>query len=1204
VTTYQAQLLPLLDQYFDEEELRSLCFDLGVQYDNLGGRGKAAHARELIARLEREQRLAELIAAVRRQRPAVNWPDPPPPPDLTTAHARQDQAQAIFTQARRLIAPHVRSPVGRDALFSEAYYPAHEWVLDQIDFADAAAVFLPRCWQTLRDLAPDGSLHTRLLLALRPRYGHGDQRQIDSLIIAWQQFCVAQQASRSAVPAPVSERQPVLETAGQPALFLSYADRDTAVARGLAAALSKYGHACRLERAPKTDNNAWLAATAAGLGSAYAVLLLVGEQTADDRWQRLEYLAAADRQKVIIPVRLGRSAVMPAHVQATPLNLPLDDHDGAGFEALLQRLPPPPPPARHTWLSEADILRPRLAELAYMDRLKLAELQYVAQYTRLSGQAEIRRSSSGRLQLNPVVARQEFHHLPWRQDVEMAVERRRFEDAVAELKDIGRAVLLGDPGSGKTTTLYKLAADLIEAALADPAKPIPLMVSLGLWTDAADSFADFLRRSVGELGDHLSALLGDGRASLLLDGINEIPANQQAAKYRQVGSFLAQHPDLPAWVSCREQDYPPERDLRLDRVTVAPLDAVRVWEFAHNYLDDLPEFGREAADDLFWQLAGEAAQATFARFEKEMEEKLPAAAGRFAAFWLADGLPEGVTWGWGKNNNRYWESWLKQRAHPASLLLLATNPYMLFMLLDVYEEYQTLPANRGQLFDRFVEMLLVRERLLELEREAETRTIISRPEGKALLMALTKLAFDLQTQRTGQKGDQVAQTALPLVKASRYLTPAQQYQAVSANLLSINDDVRFAHQLLQEYFAARAMRERIFPVERLLRPDSVQVSKSFPLGRDLENRATKPLQAADIWPPDRWWQPTNWEEATILLAGLYSNDCTPVLDWLADAQPELAARCVVESGAHPPPETKLRLRDLWLPRLTDLKRDPDARARAAVGRALGRVTLEDGSPLDNRPGVGFVLRDGLKIPDIVWGEAVPAGEYEIGGDKEAYQSLDKQSVPIAHAYRLARYPITNSQFNCFATAPDIGDERWWRGLPDKERQISEPYFPYANSPRERVSWYQAVAFCRWLSDKLGYKVELPHEHEWEVAARWPDGRYYPWGNEFDSDKANTSARDNVGQPTAVGLYPHGANQELKLYDLSGNVWEWCRNKYEKRDDDQVDNSNERRVLRGGAGNNDRARARAASRFNFTPDYRVNYFGFRVVVRRPPSHLDH
>ena len=1189
-------LRDLLAQHFNKNELRQLCFDLVIEYENLPGDIRPAKAQALVEYCLRHNRLSDLVVRCRQLRPTVSWPDPPPPADLTTQQKLQAQAQALFAQAKRLLSPLMRLPAGRDALFSEAFYPAHEWVLDQIDFSGATAVFLPRCWQTLLDYGPDGYLHALLLRQLRQQYGVEQQQQIDDLIAAWQHYCARQVAAGGAIETRLPSRQPMIAAAGQPTLFLSYAHRDAHLARQLQAELAAFGHACHLPSDTHRGSDEWLAATAAGLGSAYAVLLLVGAYSVDDRWQRIEYLGAADRQKPIIPLCLTPGVSLPVYVREAVL------HSSAVGEmdmaALHRRLPVPPAPARQTWATQRswvgqnDALRPRLAELLYMDRLKLAELQHVAQYTRLSGEAEIRRSASGRVSLNPVVAHTELIYAPWRAGDVQPVQRIPFTDAVRQLQTIRRAVLLGDPGSGKTTTLYRLAADLIDAALLDSTAPVPLMVRLGLWTDVAEPFPDFLRRTVAELGDYVEMLLQNGRSALLLDGINEIPSDQQAAKYRQVRDFLAQQPHLMAWVSCREQDYPPDRDLGLDRMTVAPLDAVRVQEFVGNYLNPLPDFGSTAAADLFWQLAGEAAQETYTRFEQDVKEKLPDADERFAAFWLADTLPRGVTWGY---KDYPWKNWLKQRAHPASLLLLATNPYMLFMLLDVYQTYRQLPANRGQLFDQFVETLLVREGLLA--RDPITKAVIALPQGEALLTALTELAFALQTKRTGQDGDTAALTALSQAEASRYLSGSQPYQAVSANLLTIGTDVRFAHQLLQEYFAARTMRDRIFSVARF--------GKSSSQKRDLPNRATKVLYATDIWPPDRWWQPTNWEEATILLAGLYSDDCTPVLTWVADAQPEVAALCVMESGAHTSDATKLRLRDLWLPRLTDLRHDPDARARAAVGRALGRITLADGTPLDNRPGVGFVLRDSLKIPDIVWSEEVPAGTYEIGGDKDAYRSFDKQQIPIKHTYRLARYPITCAQFDCFVTAPDVADDRWWAGLPEKERQINTPNFPpYTNSARETVSWYQAVAFCRWLSDKLGYRVELPHEYEWEVAARWPDNRFYPWGNQFDPANANISVGDRVGQTTAVGIYPSGKNPTLDLYDLSGNVWEWCRNKYDNPKDDQIDESGVGRVVRGGSWGSLQNLARAAYRNHTRPSGRSLNDGFRlVVVRRPPSH-DH
>src|SRR5690606_9821981 len=94
---------------------------------------------------------------------------------------------------------------------------------------------------------------------------------------------------------------------------------------------------------------------------------------------------------------------------------------------------------------------------------------------------------------------------------------------------------------------------------------------------------------------------------------------------------------------------------------------------------------------------------------------------------------------------------------------------------------------------------------------------------------------------------------------------------------------------------------------------------------------------------------------------------------------------------------------------------------------------------------------------------------------------------------------------------------------------------------------------------------------------------------------------NIGQTTAVGLYPSGKNSDQDLYDLSGNVWEWCRNKYDIPDDDMVDDTGDRRVLRGGSWVDFAYDARAAYRYGRTPGRPFDNYGFRlVVVRRPPS----
>ncbi|MEI6047204.1 MAG: SUMF1/EgtB/PvdO family nonheme iron enzyme, partial [Chloroflexota bacterium] len=170
--------------------------------------------------------------------------------------------------------------------------------------------------------------------------------------------------------------------------------------------------------------------------------------------------------------------------------------------------------------------------------------------------------------------------------------------------------------------------------------------------------------------------------------------------------------------------------------------------------------------------------------------------------------------------------------------------------------------------------------------------------------------------------------------------------------------------------------------------------------------------------------------------------------------------------------------------------------------------------------------------------------------------------------------------------------------------MDEQEYKYDNHPRDKVSWYQAVAFTRWLTAKYravgllkeGEEIRLPTEEEWEYAARGTDERKYPYPGEYDATKCNTGDT-NIDMTSAVGCFPDGASP-FGVLDMSGNTDEWCLNEYRNPSVININDSTNSRVLRGGAFDiisNDAASA-------FRDSYNRSYSGFRSgcrVVLSPP-----
>ena len=192
-----------------------------------------------------------------------------------------------------------------------------------------------------------------------------------------------------------------------------------------------------------------------------------------------------------------------------------------------------------------------------------------------------------------------------------------------------------------------------------------------------------------------------------------------------------------------------------------------------------------------------------------------------------------------------------------------------------------------------------------------------------------------------------------------------------------------------------------------------------------------------------------------------------------------------------------------------------------------------------------------------------------------------------------KYPITNREYQVFVRDSSYNSPSGWNG--DK--------FPAekSNHPVVNVSWYDAVAYSNWLSEKAKKLYRLPTEAEWEKAARGRDGLIYPWGNKFDPKKANT-LEAQIGDTSEVEQFSPQGDSPYGCSDMAGNVWEWCADWFDEEEyknknriqDPQGPPAGTYRVLRGGSFASNPGSVRCAHRNRLHKSNFDLRYGFRVV----------
>ena len=224
---------------------------------------------------------------------------------------------------------------------------------------------------------------------------------------------------------------------------------------------------------------------------------------------------------------------------------------------------------------------------------------------------------------------------------------------------------------------------------------------------------------------------------------------------------------------------------------------------------------------------------------------------------------------------------------------------------------------------------------------------------------------------------------------------------------------------------------------------------------------------------------------------------------------------------------------------------------------------------------------------------VPEGPFLMGTIPTGLRKTDHEEPQRAvtlDTFYIGKYLVTNAQYSQFAEATKYQLPQFYA-----DQRFNAPDCPVVG-----VTWYDTQAFLAWIEKLTGESCRLPSEAEWEKAARGADGREYPWGDRWESSKANTS-ESRIKRLTPVGSYPDAVSV-YGCYDMAGNAYEWCTDwfhpetyKHAPAANPQGPIRGRRKAIRGGSWvARGQFAARCANRAAYEPIQAVHNVSFRIV----------
>jgi formylglycine-generating enzyme required for sulfatase activity len=728
-------------------------------------------------------------------------------------------------------------------------------------------------------------------------------------------------------------------------------------------------------------------------------------------------------------------------------------------------------------------------------------------------------------------------------DFEDAQRRIVLEQALTERK----LVILGDPGSGKSTFLRRVAFELCRnlrgtrpagAApfISEEDKRLPILIRAA---DLAKRLADPDRPAKpDDSPDWLPWFLGRQNAEYRW----ELDESFFRRRLEQEGNCLLMVDGL---------DEAPERLVR-ERLS-------RIFEKATRAFARC-DFLVTTRDQTYW---GDAVLAGFHTLRIGHLES-PEIRTFFRHFATALALAE-------DESKTFLGALEDALRHRFEIRDMARNPVMLTALAVLQHNGQRLPEHRVELYDEIL-------RWLAAAREGKS----GRPSADKCLELLRRLALAMQDHPGGRIVQINKRTAAELAAAMfggaiEHNERLLENETEDSGILSPagQTDLKFWHLSFQEYLAAREIGSLT---------ESGQIERVVGSGK--------------LYKPE-------WRETMRLLGGVLRLQGEAKVEGLFQAilsargssLPE-QARCAGLLGS--------MMRDLsgmgYKPATPEYESTLKSLDRIFLAAEAARIDVK--TRIEAAEALGSVGDSRLEGGNWI---AIPAGTFRMGAqskrkngrnyDPEASDEESPVHEVRLRAFRIGRFPVTVQEFAVFMDSGGYETRRYWAAGGYCEFQQPDGWEGqrlHLNRPVTGVSWFEAAAYCAWAGGRL------PTEAEWERAARGPKSSRFPWGDEpaLDPSWANYRHRDSPGSPTPVGVFPAGNSTE-GISDLLGNVWEWCTDWYGEYSEETAEDpagppNGKYRVMRGGSWNNDPQYVRVSYRDGGVPAYRNYVVGFRCA----------